>query len=80
MSLLERSWTPGEVIQAEDRCHRIGMKGSLHSHWFKLGFVDELIDNLLLEKSENIKMVIGSRKTVIKRQSLTKMFTRCLQE
>ena len=27
--LLERPWTPGDVEQAEDRCHRIGMKGEL---------------------------------------------------
>ena len=25
--LLERPWTPGDVDQAEDRCHRIGMDG-----------------------------------------------------
>ncbi len=52
--LLERPWTPGDVNQAEDRCHRLGMQDSLTSHWFKLGLVDDLVDSLLLSKASYI--------------------------
>ncbi len=58
--LLDRPWTPGDVTQAEDRCHRIGMKGTLTSHWFKLGFVDELVDSLIASKNDNINEFIHS--------------------
>ena len=35
--LLERPWTPGDLEQAEDRCHRLGMGDGLTCHWLQLG-------------------------------------------
>lgn len=52
--LLERPWTPGDTEQAEDRCHRIGMKGPLECHWLQLGEVDRFVDELIASKSERI--------------------------
>tara|TARA_Y100001968_G_scaffold301697_1_gene314258 strand:- start:911 stop:2515 length:1605 start_codon:yes stop_codon:yes gene_type:complete len=78
--LLDRPWTPGEVKQAEDRCHRLGMDGPLTSHWFKLGFADQLVDGLLTGKEEKISILIGHKSTFIKRQSLNKMIHFCLDE
>jgi hypothetical protein len=34
---LERPWTPGDLEQAEDRCHRLGMGDGLTCHWLQLG-------------------------------------------
>ena len=70
--LLERPWTPGEVFQAEDRCHRIGMCGYLTSHWFKLGLADEFVDDLLLNKASNIDMLMEERTSY--RKSLSQKF------
>ncbi len=78
--LLERPWTPGDVEQAEDRCHRLGMDGSLTSHWFKLGFADDLIDALVATKAQRIEVLLGSRRLGLKRQSLPLMLRCCLQE
>jgi hypothetical protein len=33
---LERPWTPGDLEQAEDRCHRLGMGDGLTCHWLQL--------------------------------------------
>ncbi len=72
--LLERPWTPGEVDQAEDRCHRLGMDGPLTSHWFKLGFIDELVDGLVANKAERIEVLMGTRRVSLTRQTLPAMF------
>ena len=58
---LERPWTPGDLVQAEDRCHRLGMDAPLISHWFKLGPVDNLVDTLLLNKIDQIDTLLGSK-------------------
>lgn len=58
--LVERPWTPGDAEQAEDRCHRIGMVGSLTSHWMQLGAADLLVDGILASKAERISQVLRS--------------------
>ncbi len=78
--LLERPWTPGDVDQAEDRCHRIGMTEGLVSHWVSLGFVDYFVDTLLTSKSQNIEFILGSRRLDLNRKSIAKMFNTCLYE
>ena len=71
--LLERPWSPGELEQAEDRCHRLGMKGNLTSHWFQLGFADQLIDSLLISKKENIKTLFQERVLEIESKPISTM-------
>jgi len=78
--LLERHWTPGDVDQAEDRCHRLGMDGGLTSHWFQLGFADQLVDALIASKAERIEVLLGSRRVGLKRQPLPVMLRCCMQE
>ncbi len=78
--LLERPWTPGDVEQAEDRCHRIGMQDSLTSHWFQLGLADQLVDGILESKAKQIDILLGNRRITIERQSMPSMFTRFMQE
>ena len=78
--LLERPWTPGDIDQAEDRCHRIGMDGGLISHWLQLGLADQLVDNLVASKAERIELLLGPRRITLDRQPLPTMVSRCLQD
>jgi SNF2 family DNA or RNA helicase len=59
--LLERPWTPGDAEQAEDRCHRIGMQGTLHCHWLQLGVADQMVDDLIASKAERIELLLRRR-------------------
>ena len=78
--LLERPWTPGDVDQAEDRCHRIGMDGGLTSHWLQLGLADQLVDGLVASKADKIELLLGPRRISVDRQPLPAMVARCLQD
>ena len=78
--LLERPWTPGDIDQAEDRCHRIGMEGGLISHWLQLGLADQLVDGLVASKAERIELLLGPRRVALDRQPLPKLVSRCLQD
>jgi len=78
--LLERPWTPGDVEQAEDRCHRLGMGDrGLTCHWPQLGPADQLVDGLVASKAERIEILLGPRRFALERQSLPSMVRRCLQ-
>ena len=78
--LLERPWTPGDVDQAEDRCHRLGMDGELVSHWLQLGPADQLVDGLVASKASRIELLMGARRVSVERQSLPAMVARSLQD
>lgn len=71
--LIERPWTPGDAEQAEDRCHRIGMGGSLTSHWLQLGVADQLVDGLIASKAETIALTLHRGETQMRRRRLTAM-------
>ncbi len=77
--LLERPWTPGDVNQAEDRCHRIGSKWPLKSHWLQLGIADQLVDATIENKEKRIDLFLGNRQVSIERQSLSEMVRLCMQ-
>jgi SNF2 family DNA or RNA helicase len=61
--LVDRPWTPGDALQAEDRCHRIGQKNAVLVDWIQCGRVDEKIDALLLRKQANISSIMTGDKT-----------------
>ena len=77
--LLERPWTPGDVDQAEDRCHRIGSRRPVTSHWLQLGFPDDLVDALVLSKADRIEVVLGRRRRTLQREPVVRMLLRLLQ-
>ena len=80
--LLDRPWTPGDVAQAEDRCHRLGMNGSLKCHWFKLGLLDDLVDSLLVKKNSNIDLILhqGMQTDLKSRKSFSKLLNSYIEE
>ncbi len=79
--LIERPWTPADVAQAEDRCHRLGMNGSLTIHWFQLGLADKIVDSLLLEKLNHINTFISHEDIhASKRRVMPLIYQRLLQE
>jgi SNF2 family DNA or RNA helicase len=48
--LMDRPWTPGDALQAEDRVRRIGQTKPVKSIWMRAFEVDEQIDNLIEQK------------------------------
>ena len=63
--LVDRPWTPGDAIQAEDRLHRIGQKSAVTTVWMQLTDVDREIDKLILKKQDRIDFALeGERKTM----------------
>ena len=77
--LIERPWTPGDAEQAEDRCHRIGMRGPLTCHWLQLGVADQLVDDLIASKAERISLVLQSRQQRRQQQALPAMVRQLLE-
>ena len=61
--LHDRPWTPGDALQAEDRCHRIGQSNTVFSYWIQCNGTDQSIDGLILRKSENISEILAGNKT-----------------
>ncbi|AFY75460.1 DNA/RNA helicase, superfamily II, SNF2 family (plasmid) [Synechococcus sp. PCC 7502] len=63
--LCDRPWTPCDAEQAEDRCNRIGQTNTVNSIWIKFGRVDDLINQIIQQKSERIDLILkGKRKTL----------------
>ena len=44
VAIIEYPWTPGDLVQAEDRCHRIGQKNSVNVHYL---LANNTIENTL---------------------------------
>lgn len=59
--LINRPWTPGDTLQIEDRCHRIGQKNPVTSIWLQHGEVDIHVDDILESKSVNIAQVMANK-------------------
>jgi SWI/SNF-related matrix-associated actin-dependent regulator 1 of chromatin subfamily A len=57
VAFIELPWTPGALVQAADRCHRIGQKDCVNIHYLlATGTIEEKIAQLLDSK----KMVVDS--------------------
>jgi SWI/SNF-related matrix-associated actin-dependent regulator 1 of chromatin subfamily A len=66
---LEQDWVPGNVTQAEDRCHRIGTKNSvLIQHLVLAGSLDAYIAKTVIAKQDKIDKAIEiDQEEIIKR-------------
>lgn len=63
--MVDRPWTPGDAVQCEDRCHRIGQSSSVTAIWLQFSDIDIKVDSILEQKQERIELVLqGKRKTL----------------
>ncbi|CAO2838348.1 unnamed protein product [Amaranthus hypochondriacus] len=68
----ELSWTPGDLIQAEDRAHRIGQVSSVNVYYLLANdTIDDIIWDMVQKKLENLGQVLdGHENTMEVSQSL----------
>jgi len=64
VAFLELPWTPGDLSQAEDRCHRIGQKDSVNIYYLLAsGTIEEEIAKLIDRKRKVLDAVLDGRQT-----------------
>ena len=57
---VETDWVPGNILQAEDRCHRIGQNSAVQVRWMVWdSTLDVLIARKVMKKLEHIESVTG---------------------
>lgn len=62
----ELSWTPGDLIQAEDRAHRIGQVSSVNIYYLLANdTVDDIIWDVVRSKFENLGQVLDGHENVL---------------
>ncbi|XP_042437725.1 SWI/SNF-related matrix-associated actin-dependent regulator of chromatin subfamily A-like protein 1 isoform X1 [Zingiber officinale] len=62
----ELSWTPGDIIQAEDRAHRIGQVSSVNIYYLLANdTVDDIIWDVVQNKLENVGQVLDGQENTL---------------
>uniref|UniRef100_A0A0R0F7S3 SWI/SNF-related matrix-associated actin-dependent regulator of chromatin subfamily A-like protein 1 n=1 Tax=Glycine max TaxID=3847 RepID=A0A0R0F7S3_SOYBN len=62
----ELSWTPGDLIQAEDRAHRIGQVSSVNIYYLLANdTVDDIIWDVVQSKLENLGQMLDGHENVL---------------
>lgn len=64
MVCIDRPYTPADVVQAEDRIHRIGQRSSATIYWlyyYDSNNVEKKVEDILSEKQANINYLLDSK-------------------
>ncbi|KAK1318625.1 CHD3-type chromatin-remodeling factor PICKLE [Acorus calamus] len=62
----ELSWTPGDIIQAEDRAHRIGQVSSVNVYYLLANdTVDDIIWDVVQSKLENLGQMLDGHENTL---------------
>jgi len=62
VGFVEMPWQPGAVIQAEDRCHRIGQESTVWVHYLiAAGTVEEKMARIIQKKQETLSAVLDGQ-------------------
>ncbi|KAF3453526.1 hypothetical protein FNV43_RR03966 [Rhamnella rubrinervis] len=62
----ELSWTPGDLIQAEDRAHRIGQAASVNIYYLLANdTVDDIIWDVVQNKLENLGQMLDGHENIL---------------
>ncbi len=65
VAFAELAWSPGAVMQMEDRCHRIGAKDTVWAHYLVAhGTIEERLARILQQKQEVIRATLDGGKAV----------------
>lgn len=60
--MCELDWVPANMVQGEDRCHRIGARDNVLSQWIVLeGSLDSRMATTLMDKAEIIERALDRR-------------------
>lgn len=59
--MVDRPWTPGDAIQAEDRLWRIGQTRNVTIYWIRAFFIDRKIDDIIASKQDQIDLVLAGQ-------------------
>lgn len=73
VAFLELPWTPGELVQAEDRCHRIGQKDTVNIYYLLADNTIEMEIAQLLDEKKAVLNAILDGKEVEETQLLTEL-------
>ena len=63
VAFCELGWTPGDMDQAEDRCHRIGQRDSVTAWYLVTTGVDQSMMELIEEKREVSRQLLEHGRT-----------------
>ena len=65
VAFIELPWHPADCEQCEDRCHRIGQKGSVQvSYFLGAGTIDEYIYDIIEKKRAIVNQVTGAEDNI----------------